>query len=215
MGSKSYDESYKKVRSHSVGVLKHFGYGDRRVMETKIHAEFEHLAKFLRSKQNSPFDPMDILNLTTLNVMYQLMFGQRFEAGDPTEVYLRSFARSTVAAMNPLYDIFPFVAYLPPFRQQVAHMRSVSTTWNEFIKRKIHDEGLNEGKNSEDNFVKSYRETAGEDYDEEELAFVLREFTVAGTDTTATQLCWALVVFANHVDVQRRVQASVFNVNCN
>ena len=42
-----------------------------------------------------------------------------------------------------------------------------------------------------------------------ELAFVLRDFIVAGTDTTASQLCWAMVVVANHVDVQRRIQAEL------
>src|ERR1700690_4376449 len=121
--SKPFDDGFKRNRLHSVAVLKHFGFGDRRVMETRIHAELEHLMKYVRAKDSAAFYPVDIIALSTLNVIYDLMLGSRFEAGDPMEIYIRQYVRNSIDELNPLYDLFPVVVHLPPFRGRLGALR--------------------------------------------------------------------------------------------
>ena len=45
-----------------------------------------------------------------------------------------------------------------------------------------------------------------EGYDKEELVYTMRDLLVAGTETSATTLQWALIIVANHPEVQKRIQ---------
>jgi cytochrome P450 len=65
---------------------------------------------------------------------------------------------------------------------------------------------------SDDNFVKSYIEKSGEDYDERELVFILRDLILAGTETTSCQLSWAMVLLGNRPDIQERLRAEIDSV---
>ena len=55
-------------------------------------------------------------------------------------------------------------------------------------------------------FVASFIEAEGPDYDKEDLRHIIRDLLLAGTETSATTLQWALILMANHPDVQKRVQ---------
>jgi len=41
---------------------------------------------------------------------------------------------------------------------------------------------------------------------------ILRDFVIAGTETTATQLCWAMILLGNHPEVLRRLQTELDDV---
>ena len=58
-------------------------------------------------------------------------------------------------------------------------------------------------------FTNSYIESVGENYDERELKFILRDLLGAGSETTATTLRWIIVYLANHPEWQKRVQNQV------
>ena len=188
-------------------VLKQFGFGDRRIMEAKIQSEVNHLLKYVHARGGDAFYPADIFGLTSLNVMHDLMFSERFELGDPVEVYLRETIREFNDSSNPLFDIFPFAVYLPPYRSKLTALHPVSEKWYKFFQTKIHESV--EKKDVQDNFVVEYMKKTGNNYDEKELIFILRDLIVAGTDTTSMQLSWAMVLLGNHPHVLRRLQADI------
>lgn len=69
---------------------------------------------------------------------------------------------------------------------------------------------------SEDSFIRQFVAAQlgddGKELDREELIFAVRELFVAGTDTVSNTLLWAVVLLANHPNVQTRLQHEVDSV---
>jgi len=66
--------------------------------------------------------------------------------------------------------------------------------------------------NKTESFVNYYIEAQGPDYDREQLLFTLRDIVVAGTDTTAKFVRWAIALLTNHVSVQERLHEEIDSV---
>jgi cytochrome P450 len=84
-------------------------------------------------------------------------------------------------------------------------LRLIAVHYMQFYRDKVR-----ESREVADNFVSEYAKRAG--YDEEELAYILRDFITAGTETTASQLSWVLNLLGNHPDVMKRIQAEIDSV---
>jgi len=73
--SKQYDEVYKRNQLICMTILKQYGYGDRNVMETRIHDQITELITEIKSTTSEAIDPREILETSTLNVIHDLLFG--------------------------------------------------------------------------------------------------------------------------------------------
>ena len=209
---KQYGEGYRSNRLHSVAVLKQFGFGDKRRMEAIIHSEAEHLMEHMRAQNGIAVDPADSLMLSILNVIYQLLFGKRFEANDPPEVYIRETIKQFAVSADPVYEVFPIVAHLPRYKKKLADMLPVSKKLMRFLRDKIRDCVESD---ADENFVAEYVKRVGQNFDETELRFILRDFVMGGTETTettSTQMTWAMILLANHPEVQTSVQSELDSV---
>jgi len=63
-----------------------------------------------------------------------------------------------------------------------------------------------------ESFVHYFIEAHGPAYDEEQLFFTIRDLTVAGMETTATAIRWAIVLLTNHVSIQERLRDEIDSV---
>jgi len=201
---KQFGNGYNFNRLHSVAVLKQFGFGDSRTMELKIQAEAEHLLAYIHAQNESAFNPIDVFLLSSLNVIYEMLFSQRLAFGDPHQIYLKDAIREFIDSSDPIYDVFPLLTRLPAFTKKLNGLGPISETWNHFFDCK-----LRESLAAEDNFVTQYCKRAGKDYDSKELSHLLRDFIIAGSDSTGTSLAWAVVLLGNHPSVQTRLQAEL------
>ena len=57
-------------------------------------------------------------------------------------------------------------------------------------------------RSSGNSFVEKYVDKMGNEYDAEQLEYLVRDLVLAGTDTVATMLRWALVMLADHPHIQ-------------
>jgi len=65
---------------------------------------------------------------------------------------------------------------------------------------------------SDASFASMFMDAEGSDFDKEELLYTMRDLLLAGTETSATTLQWALILLANHPDVQKRIQVgNIYN----
>ena len=64
----------------------------------------------------------------------------------------------------------------------------------------------------EESFVSYFIEARGPDYDKEQLVFTVQDLIIAGMETTATFIRWAIVVLTNHVSVRERLHAEIDSV---
>jgi len=60
--------------------------------------------------------------------------------------------------------------------------------------------------------VHYFIEAQGPDYDQEQLVLTLSDLVAAGMETTATTICWAVVLLTNHSSVQDRLHAEIDSV---
>ena len=63
-----------------------------------------------------------------------------------------------------------------------------------------------------ESFVNYYIEAQGPDYDHERLSFTVKNLLLAGTETSATFIRWAIAVLTNHVSIQERLHAEIDSV---
>ena len=57
-----------------------------------------------------------------------------------------------------------------------------------------------------------YIDAVGTDYDQERLMITIRDLFVAGAETTALAIRWAIVLLTNHDSVQRRLHEEIDSV---
>jgi cytochrome P450 len=63
--------------------------------------------------------------------------------------------------------------------------------------------------NNDNSFVTSYVKAVGMTKDQQEIKYLVRDLISAGSETTMTMICWALVHLANHPAWQTRLQEQV------
>jgi len=145
--------------------------------------------------------------MSALNIIYNLMFGERFDAGDKTGEYLSEGVIYCLKSLHPTFDLFPIVRFLPMFRELLRDIDSRSKKWKAFFDGKV-DECLKDTDGKE-NFVRAFAEEAGENFDKTELYFIMKDLLIGGTDTSATQLLWALILIGNNSSVQERLHKEI------
>ena len=60
--------------------------------------------------------------------------------------------------------------------------------------------------------MEKYVDRIGNKYDAEQLEYVVRDLVLAGTDTVATMLRWALVMLADHPQIQDWLREEIDSV---
>ena len=99
------------------------------------------------------------------------------------------------------------MTYLPSVKRKMNALRPIAAQYMQFYRDKVR-----ESRDVADNFVSDYIKRVGSEYDEEELMYILRDILEAGTETTASQLSWVLILIGNHPDVMKRIQAEIDSV---
>ncbi|XP_015272671.1 PREDICTED: cytochrome P450 2J6-like [Gekko japonicus] len=115
----------------------------------------------------------------------------------------------------PLYILFPrLMESLPgPHKKVLAYTETVRS----FVKEEIQQHKEKHAVHDPQDFIDFYlfhmekqsTDEPNSTYNEENLAQCISDLFLAGTETTATALQWALLLMANHPDIQEKVQKEV------
>ncbi|XP_044290563.1 cytochrome P450 2J5-like, partial [Varanus komodoensis] len=161
-----------------------------------------------------PLDPLSLITKSVCNVVCAVAFGHRFSTED------KSFQLLTEAIdialkhggsfVYTLLRKFPWVMRrLPGPHKKALSSRELVLS---FVKREIKKHKENRAGCLPQDFTDFYllqmEKSKGDcksTYSEEKLAECLLDLLVAGTETTATTLQWALLLMATHQDIQDKV----------
>ena len=88
---------------------------------------------YVASTNGAAFNPVHVLEFSTLNVMMDLMFSERLEFDSATEIYIRKIAYDLAESISVIFQVFPALMHLPFLRRRVAEWRKESFAWNSFI----------------------------------------------------------------------------------
>jgi len=208
--SKQYDDVFKRNQQITMSILKQYGYGDRNLMEIKIQNEISQLVAAFNSRNGSEVDPLVLIEKALLNVIYNLLFGERLESDEESMKFIRHTSELVHSAFDPVLFTFPIAAHLPVYKKLLSELSTLSDKIITFYHNKIQD-SLSKPE-SVNNFIKDFVEQAGSDYDENELVFILRDILLGGTGSTAMAISWAILYLANNPDIQDRAQKEIDSV---
>ena len=207
-------EEFKRQRNTCLQILRSLGYGKHNI-ERKIQEEATHLMGIFRSLDGKPFDPAPTLMISVSNVICSLLYGQRYDHSDQEYQHLLQIVRE----MIPLFfqemegDYIWLYRFKSSYQKVLKDFEGCCKSLIDFNQKKIDErrERLENSCDESSDFIEGYLKelhpnSRGESkLTEDWLICILNDFFIAGGDTTATALSWALILMAFRKDIQQRV----------
>ncbi|NXK35717.1 CP2DH protein, partial [Piprites chloris] len=214
-----YGHVWKDLRKFTLSTLRSFGMG-KQSLEERVIEEARFLCSAFQSKEGHSFSVRAPVNNAVCNVICTIVFGKRFDYGDPTfhkllHLFENSLKEET-GFLPELLNVVPILARVPGLAQKVFQSQKTfmdyidglidkhMETWNPANTRDLTDAFLKEmekGKAAEEN---------GFNYNN--LRLVTADLFAAGSETTTTTLQWALLYMLLHPEIQSKVQAEIDKV---
>ncbi|XP_022084337.1 cytochrome P450 2U1-like [Acanthaster planci] len=208
---------WRERRRFGLSALRTLGMGKRSV-EHKINEEARYLLESFDARRDKPFDPEhDILNAVS-NIICMITFGYRFEYSDPKfaqlikliKTNLSSSSFLSVSFLHYLFNRSEHVERLKRFEKTAAFIQGI-------VEEHRHSFDPNDIRDIIDMYILEIRQHEQmEKVIEGEVAFHektmwrgIRDFFVAGTDTTTNTLMWLILYMAIYEDVQKKVQKEI------
>ena len=215
----NFHETLRANRSSVLTIFRNLGVG-RTTMEQRIQEEArETVEEFAKQKQQA-FDPWHIINVSVSNVILYVTFNRRHEHTDPELLKIvdctNRFVKS--GAQQSILDAIPFLRHIPPFKKAYDNFVESDENMRDFMWKYAEPRIANFDLNSDSNFIdcwmqKNFDESANRPvFDKEELLFILRDFLVAGSETTTTSIRWTLLFLANRPEMQNKAYEEIARV---
>lgn len=213
-------DNWREQRKFSLRTLKNLGMG-KSILEKTIHFEAELLLKEFLSKENNPFNP-DQLFFAVSNVMNSLSFGGHFKHGDVryAEMIQRVEENFSNIGVSSIGTLIPALAYLPgdifKIKKTLANADTVHGWLRQFVNEHLENYDENNVNDLTSAFIKEMKKQEATkettSFTVEQLVHLLGDLFVAGTETTASTLRWALVYLVNYPDIQDQICHDVIDV---
>ncbi|KAM9184054.1 cytochrome P450 2C25-like [Mergus octosetaceus] len=205
---------WKQQRRFGLVTMRKMGVG-KKDQECQIQEEACRLVEYLRGTNGKPLDPtMPIINAVS-NVICSLILGHRFSLEDENFRRLIETIDDISAFMNSswfyVHDQIPWFAdrFLTPCKKTFSGINFVRTLFREEIESYKEKGKADESQNFIGYYLDQIAKTEGDadaTYNKENLIQSIFDLFLAGTETTATTLCWALLYMVVYPDVQEKVQ---------
>eukprot|EP00058_Branchiostoma_floridae_P005313 XP_002590801.1 hypothetical protein BRAFLDRAFT_114435 [Branchiostoma floridae] len=214
-----YGPHWKHQRKFALMTLRDFGFG-KRSLEGKISEECNALVQEILSYNGQPFDLKIMMQNAVSNIICSIVFGGRFEYGDPEFLRLIRLLNSVVEAkpsvidrLETIHPVFRYLRLIGPSKND--KMVRMIQTLQGFCREQIQKHRLTFDPNDIRDFIDAFlleqqrapEEQAREHFTDKQLQEVLMDLFVAGTETTATTTRWALLYMMLNPDIQEKASS--------
>ncbi|XP_053166634.1 cytochrome P450 2J2-like [Hemicordylus capensis] len=206
---------WKQQRRIGVMSLKNLGLG-KKGLESRIHEEAQHLSEVFANSKGQPLDPSFHIILAVSNVICAVVFGHRFSEEDKTFQQLikktNDLLRVGGGVWHNLYDMFPsLMEHCPgPLQKAFSSVDFLhSVARNEIRNHKQNEWSMDDPQDFIDFYLAQIAKNTGDPtstLDESNLVQSIFDFFLAGTETTATTMRWAVLYMVAYPDIQGKVQ---------
>ncbi|XP_062832921.1 cytochrome P450 2J6 [Anolis carolinensis] len=213
---------WKQQRRFGLVTLRKLGVGKKSV-EGQIEEESQQLVELFVREKGQPFDPALPITNSVSNVICAMCFGYRFPLEDKTFKELIDAIRFTIefatTVWYALYEMFPWaMKHLPgPHKHAFRATEMLLSLSRKEIQKHKEQNSFQEAHDFIDFYLLEMEKRKNDPtstYDEENLAQDIHDLLVAGTETTAASLKWAILLFANHPDIQDKTYKEIEDVLC-
>ena len=193
-----------------------------KVNEFSLHDEVDLLLKRVRSRSGQPHDITKEIRLAVMNVICALVFGSRYELDDPefTKFMEINDTILNMLAAGSVVDVFPWLRFIP--FKSIQNLKEKCSARNEIISRiyRQHVDAwrVDNPQDLTDTLLKTKKQAEDEDSSikgfltDQHLIMTMGEVFIAGVETTASTLCWALLYLIHNPVVQQRLHQELDQV---
>lgn len=208
---------WQVLKRFCLTTMKDFGMGKRSI-EERIKEEAQCLVEELRKSQGACMDPAPMFHAITANVICSIVFGERFEYQDLKFKRLLSMLSKIFSILSSLYSqVFEFLPgilkHLPG--PHICLYRNIQEL-KDFITEKVERRQETLDPSGPRDFIDSFllqmdkeRLVPGSEFHHTNLVHTVLSLFFAGTETSSTTLCYAVLILLKHPDVLEKVQVEI------
>ncbi|NXX44353.1 CP2J6 protein, partial [Tricholaema leucomelas] len=205
---------WKQQRRFGLATMRKMGLG-KKDQQHRLQEEANHLVEYLKQRAGKPLDPTMPIVCAVSNVISSVMFGHRFSEDDKDFHRLVDSIDIITAFGNSIcffvFEMFPWFSrlFLAPVKQSMSSLSFVNGLLAKEVESHKGKKKSDENQDFIDYYLDQIDKTKGDTdatYDEENLIQTIFDLFLAGTETTATTLRWALLYMVVYPDIQEKVQ---------
>ncbi|XP_064647300.1 cytochrome P450 2U1-like isoform X2 [Lineus longissimus] len=218
----SNGQAWKEQRRFTLSVLRDFGMGKIMIQE-KIQEEATGLLRELEQYNNKNIDLKLLLTMSVSNIICSIVFGQRYEYNDDEFrncLKMVNFSVTKARLATLATDVFPFLQYLPGDLFHIKKIRKNQETLMEYFHKKINEHKDSLDQENIRSFIDAYlveiekrmEVDPNTTFTDAQLRVVISDLFIAGSETTASTLRFAILFMILNPDIQEKVQAEIDEV---
>ncbi|XP_066181987.1 cytochrome P450 2J6-like [Sylvia atricapilla] len=205
---------WKQQRRFGIATMRKMGVG-KKDQDYLLQKEAAHLVEYLQKTKGKPLDPTMPVVHTVSNVIFSLILGHRFSRDDENFHRLIESFDTMAAFLNSvsffMYELSPWLAghFLPSVKKLKSCSEFIKTVIAKELESHKGKRKLVEDRDFIDYYLDEIDKTKGDanaTYNEVNLIQSVSDLFIAGTETTATTLLWALLYMVIYPDIQEKVQ---------
>ncbi|ODM91034.1 Methyl farnesoate epoxidase [Orchesella cincta] len=219
----NYPHPFNQIRRFCLKNLKDLGFGKREKMHSFIQAELVDLVNELKSsvkKNNGIHTFNNFFNLPSLNIVWSMLAGTRFEQNDPKMLKLVKMVEDFAASLSLANGV---LLAFPEWKDWFPNLTGMSTQRKCFKETNdFFQEFINERKalgiyktcpeNLVDNFLREMDAGMADSenvFTEQTLVTIMSDFFMAGSETANSTLSWFVLYLILNPKVQSKLQKEV------
>nr|XP_056722606.1 cytochrome P450 2W1 [Euleptes europaea] len=211
----SSGELWRTTRRFTVSSMRDLGVG-KKLIEGRILEELHYLTELIESFKGEPFK-LRSFNTAPTNITFAILFGDRFDYADPTFVTLLRLIDEVMSLLGSqflhLFNFYPFLGFLlTPHKMILRKVEETCVILRKHIQASKETINENNLRSYTDALLFKQQEESNKAkitfHDANILASVL-DLVMAGTETTATTLQWAVLLMIKYPEIQRKVQEEI------
>ncbi|XP_033744191.1 cytochrome P450 2C37-like [Pecten maximus] len=215
---RSSGEFWKNTRAFSMRALREFGFG-KRSLETKILEEISVFLEVIGKSNGDAFSLGTIAQISVSNIICSICFGERYTHDDQNfkklmtmiDIHVKLLSKARIATF------FPVVRYIPGDVTGVEAMGANYENIKRFLQEQIDKHRatfqIDNVRDLIDAFILEEMTRGKTDYlEDENLAVVLNNLFVAGTETTSTTIKWAILFLISNPHIQTKLRNEINDV---
>ena len=177
-----------------------------------INVEFDLLSKRIQSSNGQPHDITKEVRLAVMNVICALVFGARYELDDPefSRFLKMTSGLMTMVESGNVVDVFPWLRIFP--FKSIQTLKECCKERDEMIgkiyREHVEANRVQNPRDLTDVLLKAKKEAEEEDSSikgfltDQNLILTMGEIFIAGMETTASTLLWALLYLIHNPNIQ-------------